>query len=166
MQARMHPPGPDQLQWQPVEDAPERGRSAALDLAEGRVVFANGPQGGTVDVRRLDAAGRTRWRQSYGPTPADSAALLLHDGTLYAALYSDAATGGQVVALDVDSGTQRWAVHLQAMGPLHHSKYRNQIQLRFLDSHLAVFGDEAAGRYVEVLDPSSGRRIAYRKVER
>ena len=128
------------------------------------MVFASGPEGGTVEVRRLDAAGRTRWRQSYGPTPADSAALFLHGDTLYAALYSDAATGGQVVALDVDSGAQRWAAHLQAMGPLHHSKYRNQIQLRLLDGRLAVFGDEAAGRYVEVLDPSRGRRLAHRKV--
>jgi outer membrane protein assembly factor BamB len=164
----MHPPGPEQLKWQPIEDAPERGRSATLDLAEGRegrVVFANGLEGGAVELRRLDAAGRTHWRQSYGPTPADSAALLLHGDTLYAALYSDAATGGQVVALDVDSGAQRWSTYLQAMGPLHHSKYRNQIQLRLLDGRLAVFGDEAAGRYIEVLDPSNGRRIAYRKVE-
>jgi outer membrane protein assembly factor BamB len=164
----MHSPDPGQLQWQPVEDAPERGRSATLDLAEGRegrVVFASGPEDGTVELRRLDAAGRTQWCQSYGPTPADSAALLLHDGMLYAALYSDAATGGQVVALDVDSGAQRWTAHLQAMGPLHHSKYRNQIQLRLLDGRLAVFGDEAAGRYIEVLDPSSGRRLGYRKGE-
>src|SRR5262245_33865826 len=160
----MEPSSAQPIDWQWAEAAPGHGRNAALDTPRGRFVFARGPDAGTVELRRLDPAGRTVWREVFGPSAADSAALLLDDGRLYAALYSELATGGQVVALDADRGNRRWATPLTALGPLHHSKYRNQIQLRLLPGGLAVFGDEADGRYIELLDPASGRRLAHRRV--
>jgi hypothetical protein len=161
----MEPSAGAQIEWQWAEGVPGHGRAAALAVPDGRFVFARHQGGGAVDLRRLDAAGRRVWREELRPSAADSAAMLLDSDTLYAALYSELATGGQVVALDARSGTPRWTTELIALGPLHHGKYRNRVQLRLLGGRLVVFGDEAGGRYVEVLDPATGRRLAHRRLE-
>ncbi len=118
----------------------------------------------TAEIRRVDPVGNSKWVQIIPAVNINSAALLVDKGKLYAALYSRSLTGCHILALDASSGNQLWETTLKGIGSIGHSKYANRIQMRIEDEWLLIFGNESSGRYIEILDPFSGRLIYNQRV--
>jgi outer membrane protein assembly factor BamB len=158
---------PENIDWQWDDTAPgvTRGQ-VVLEAEEGNYfVFTGSEPDRPVELKRARMPGDPVWVRHLPNIQANSAALLLDAGQLYAALYLDGATGGHVIALEATSGKVRWAILLEGVGPILHSKYRNRIQMRFINKWLVVFGDESGGKYIEVLDPENGQRLSNRVVQ-
>jgi len=85
---------------------------------------------------------------------------------LYRADFRPNASGCAVIAYDLRAGTLLWKAHLWGVPVSDHSKYRNRINLEIVDRYLTVYGDESYGRYIELLDPRTGKTVGHRVVER
>jgi hypothetical protein len=95
-----------------------------------------------------------------------------HDGTvftrrgdvLYIARFSPIATGCSVVAHDFKAKKELWKAELKGIGPVDHSKYRNEVTVTTTaaDDAILVTGKEAAGRYIEYLDARSGKTVGHK----
>jgi hypothetical protein len=90
------------------------------------------------------------------------AALAADDAQVYLVRFGLITSGATVTAYDLGSGSPRWERRLVGLGPIEHSKYSNRVQLRVERDRLSVFGWEAAGKYVEVLDTRTGRALGNR----
>lgn len=99
-----------------------------------------------------------RWRVEIDRAIGESAEMIERDGVLYVALYHRIAAGCQVLAFDAETGAERWRADLFGVGPIAHSKYRNEVDLELRDDALIVWGREAGGRYIEVLAREDGRQ--------
>jgi hypothetical protein len=119
---------------------------------------------GTAEVRRVGPEGDATAVWSLPRATANSAALLAHDDMLYVALYSRSATGCRVLALDLISEEPVWETRLRGLGSIGHSKYSNRIQMRMVGERLVIYGREASGNYIEVLDPRDGQLISSERV--
>src|SRR5690606_42077852 len=53
-------------------------------------------------------------------------------------------------------GAILWEKRLLGIGLVAHSEYWNMLQIAVVDDAVVVYGNEASGRYVEVVDPKSG----------
>ncbi len=111
-----------------------------------------------IDAARLACASGNRelWHQDEDHAFMDDAALVVHRGTLYAARYSDNATGCTLDAFDARTGVVRWTRRLAGIGPTAHSEYLNAVELRIVRGYPVAFGWESNGRYIEALDPTTG----------
>ena len=151
------PPG---VAWQwdrALEDHPRR-EVAAPDGS--RLVFSARTR--TSHIRRTGARGAIIWSHAIrGMQPLD-AVLLLDGDTLFAALYRASVSGCRVIALDARSGALRWETELEGVGPVAHSAYRTQVQMRLDPAGLVIYGNEFKGRYIEVLRPADGRLVGRR----
>ena len=78
------------------------------------------------------------------------------------------AQGCTVVAYDVRKGVEIWRTGLRGKGRrVRHSRYRNQINLRYGPSDsIVVFGKETAGNYIELLSIKTGETVGHRIVPR
>ena len=74
--------------------------------------------------------------------------------------YCSISSGAELYAFDVDSGAQRYMVSLVGIGPIGHSKYYNEVRVASDAGYLIVYGNEAFGRYIEVIDPTTGTLVA------
>ena len=90
-----------------------------------------------------------------------------HEGTftiigdiLVYSTHSPIATGVQITAYDLSIGKLEWQTHLKGVGPVFHSKYRNQINLAVNDGVVTVYGKESSGQYIEKLNLTSGELIS------
>jgi hypothetical protein len=90
--------------------------------------------------------------------------MVLHDGTLYVAYFHPNAATTHVIAYDARSGLERWRRGIWGAHPLGHSGYRNEVQMVWLDDRLVLYGMEHAGRYIEVLEPTTGNVLGHRPV--
>ncbi|HYT87953.1 MAG TPA: hypothetical protein VEL76_04480 [Gemmataceae bacterium] len=106
---------------------------------------------------------------------------------LYLADFSPIATGCRVVAVNFKTGGRlwqnklkglgpighalsegcaaasgNWQNKLKGLGPIGHSKYRNRINITTDGKIITVWGNEAAGRYVELLDKQTGRTVGHK----
>ena len=163
---------PGSIEWR-WDEAAASGSHEVHEAAGGRR-FVFGPTGapdghgagaaksGELAIAAWRGDARPAWVFPIPAGTADAAALAKRAGRLYAALYRTSVSGCRVLALDADTGRRIWEVALQGVGPIHHSKYRNRVQLTFIQDRLVAFGDESAGRYVEVLDPGDGRLLSSR----
>jgi outer membrane protein assembly factor BamB len=88
----------------------------------------------------------------------------LHD-TLFVAEYCAIASGCEVVSVDLKTGKQLWKSRLQGIGPTRHSKYRNLVNIETDGKYIIVNGNEAHGRYVELLDIKTGQTLANKKLK-
>ena len=89
--------------------------------------------------------------------------LVQRDGVLYYPVHSPVASGCKVVAFDLIAKKELWASELKGTGPVDHSEYRNQVRLEVLDDGaVRVFGQESAGRYVEVVDRATGKTVGHK----
>jgi hypothetical protein len=70
-----------------------------------------------------------------------------------------------VVAVDLKTGKRLWKTNLQGLGPIAHTKYRNRVIIEVDDRRVTVYGNESSGRYVEQLDPRTGKTLANKKLE-
>jgi hypothetical protein len=81
--------------------------------------------------------------------------------TLYYASFQPSASGADIVAVDLTTGKQLWKTSLKGLGPIQHSGYHNVLNLEADDTVVTVFGNEAMGRYVEFLDPKTGKALGH-----
>ena len=135
-----------------------------ITVQDDRFVFLAPRAGGAPTLRRIGPQGNLLWEFAPEVTIENEAALAVHAGRLYAALYARGATGCRVLALEVSSGSLVWDVSLEGLGSVGHSKYSNRVQLRAEEDQVFIYGKEAAGRYVEVLDSSDGQQRAHRVI--
>ena len=82
---------------------------------------------------------------------------------LYRADYSSNSSGCAVVAFDLKAGKELWKAKLKGLGPIHHWKYCNRVWMEPVDDAVfAVYGQESAGRYVELVDFKTGRTVGHK----
>jgi hypothetical protein len=86
-------------------------------------------------------------------------AFRVEGDVLYFPEYERMVSGCALVAWDLKAGKQLWRVELRGLGPVAHSKYRNEVDLTVADGVVTVYGRESAGRYVERVDGKTGRAL-------
>lgn len=91
--------------------------------------------------------------------------LAITDDTLYYVAHGEIASGAQVVAVDLRTGKQRWSTQLRGLGPVSHSQYRNQVWFVIEAGAIEVQSVEANGKYMELVDPKTGKTLATRLVK-
>lgn len=85
------------------------------------------------------------------------------DGVIFTTEFSPSSSGCTVVAFDLNAKKQLWKQHLKGLGPIDHSKYRNEVRMDVLDRDtIQVFGKESSGRYVEIVDRTSGKTVGHK----
>ncbi|MEK9141332.1 MAG: hypothetical protein AAB308_09790 [Nitrospirota bacterium] len=156
-------PGQENISWQwDGEDT----AGSVLQVEDGsRFVFARIADGEMVELQQLRSTATPVWTRRIPAVRANAAVLLHRAGKLYAALYSNIATGCRILALDAASGDVLWDTPLKGLGPLHHSKYSNLVQLRLINNWLVVFGNESGGKYIEVLDLTRGQLLSNKRAD-
>lgn len=118
--------------------------------------------------RYLVAGEAERARALIFPKPPDffhAAVFAREGGILYVARYCPIRTGCSVEAIDFATGQRVWALALEGIGPTDHSKYRNGVIVECDAGRVVVFGNEAHGRYVEILDARTGRQLGNQKFD-
>lgn len=84
-------------------------------------------------------------------------------GALYVVVFSSISSGASLEAYDLATGRPRFVRALQGLGPVDHSKYFNDADVRIGEGRsVIVSGWEAAGKYVEVLDGDTGALLGHR----
>lgn len=98
--------------------------------------------------------------------PHDESPILILPGHLLVfTIHDSISTGCTLVAFDLAKGRLHWQTPLRGIGPVSHSKYRNRLNLRAGPGKaVTVYGWEAFGRYVEVVDLASGKTVAHRRL--
>jgi len=84
---------------------------------------------------------------------------------LYYADYNPIRTGCTVVAYDLQERKQLWKTELKGLGPVRHSKYWNKAQITFWEGYLVVYGKEAGGKYLEIINIETGHTIGNKKLD-
>ena len=84
---------------------------------------------------------------------------------LYYADYWPDRTGCEIVARDLKAGKELWRTNLHGLGPIKHSGYSNQVAMEADHQLITVRGKESMGRYIEFLDPRTGRILGHRIYE-
>ena len=76
--------------------------------------------------------------------------------------HSPIASGTKLFATSAYDGYPLWEVDLKGLGPVDHSKYRNEVQLEMRGRRqVVVYGRESQGKYVELRDTRDGRLLAH-----
>ena len=125
-----------------------------------------------VDVRDSDPGSTRMYRilrdeqEIYSWTGHDDSVFLTYDGVLVYANYLRGLTGCELIGVNLSSGKQLWRTQLTGLGDVQHSEYRNRVKIRMRWNLIEVDGVESAGRYVEYLDPKTGKVIANRVMTR
>jgi hypothetical protein len=97
--------------------------------------------------------------------------VVVRGDALYVAKFSSIASGCKVAAYDLTTGKKVWEKSLAGIGPVDHSKYRNRVAMAVekhpTENHFAlvIVGWEAFGRYVEVLDLTTGKQLAHKNYD-
>jgi hypothetical protein len=93
---------------------------------------------------------------------------VVHGDALYVADFCPIANGCKIVAYDLTTGKKAWDRPLAGIGEVSHSKYRNRVAMS-VEKHstekhfaLVIVGWESSGRYVEVLDLTTGKQLAHK----
>ncbi len=115
-------------------------------------------------VLELKKPGSKGWRTILRAPIADAGAITSVPGIVFAVHYSARTTGGAAYAFETKTGRMLWRRQLKALGPQNHSQYANDIRVAAHNGHLAVFGQESNGRYVELRDARSGRLLRHTRV--
>lgn len=90
--------------------------------------------------------------------------LTRRGGVAFVADFDPGATGCAVVAFDLKNRKELWRAELRGNPPPFHSAYRHQVVFRWEEKWLVVYGDEANGRYIEFLDPATGKTVGHKKL--
>lgn len=91
--------------------------------------------------------------------------VIAHD-VLYRTDFSPTSTGCDAIAYDLKQGQTIWTTHLWGVRVDAHSMYSNRVRLDVDDLYVIVFGNESAGRYIELLDPKTGKTVGQRLLGR
>jgi hypothetical protein len=83
--------------------------------------------------------------------------------TLYLTDFSYRSSGCAVVAFDLKTGRQVWKQQLKGRGPFPLVKsYRNEVNIETDGKAVTIWGNESAGRYVEILDAKTGKMVGHK----
>jgi hypothetical protein len=126
-----------------------------VEYADGdaRFRFVEGEHEGAALVERV-GAWRTELRAEGG---CGDAAMRRIEDELFLVRWCAISSGAELVVLDAETGAIVTTRPLRALGPVAHSEYMNTVELDLVHDHLVVFGFEASGDYIEVVDPGSKR---------
>jgi hypothetical protein len=99
-------------------------------------------------------------------------AFAFNGDTLYFADFSSISTGCKIVSYDLATGKKIRETRLEGLGPIAHTKYRNRVVMS-VEKHptvkeafaLVITSQEAAGRYIEVIDLVTGKQLAHKKFD-
>jgi hypothetical protein len=93
-------------------------------------------------------------------------AYQISQGVIYHTDFSPIASGMTLRAYDLQNKKELWKTELTGMGPIAHSRYWNYgCHLSFTEDNLIeVVGKEAAGRYIEYVDPTTGKTLVNRSI--
>lgn len=107
--------------------------------------------------------GGEQWRVKLDELFVGEGKLAFDGETLYATHHGGISSGARASAIDVADGSIAWTVTLEGLGPIGHSKYRNETQIEVDDRGVVVYGRESQGAYTEILDPKTGaqRRLSF-----
>lgn len=109
------------------------------------------------------------FRHELEPDFVDQVALASDGRHLLIAHHSRISSGGRLIALGLGLGRPFggvvWQTQLEALGPVVHSKYRNDIQLEVRGDRVLVHGEESSGAYLEVRRVADGELVAHRRVD-
>jgi len=130
-------------------------------LAGLTVAFAPAPlprRGPEINYQKMaDAA---RW---LSPKEAGAQTFLEWRGVQYRAEFHPHSSGCAVMACDLKSGGPLWRSQLKGLGPIDHSKYFNAVRVEPVDGQvLAVYGQESARRYVEIISLKTGKTLGHK----
>jgi hypothetical protein len=121
------------------------------------------------DTTHLECAvsGARAWGIDLAEQFVAGAAMAASNDAIFVVNYCAIATGAIVTAYEATSGRILWTTVLYAAGPISHSKYFNDVAVRVEASpaapaQIVVSGWESGGKYVEVLDASTGQDLGSR----
>jgi hypothetical protein len=122
------------------------------------VVLTSGPE----NRDRVHIAIRDGQREAYAWDGHQRSVFRIQGDRLYYARFHPSGDGGTIVAVDLASGRERWAVPLQGLGGVEHSAYHALMTIDASDEAVTIWGDESYGRYLEFKDPRTGETIGHR----
>jgi hypothetical protein len=148
----------DGLAWKDPEKQPVPSFEDQLPDYHGLAISSatDGHRRTTVEVAAGDAV-RYSWEER------DGFVFIGRKDVLYRADYSSNSSGCSVVAFDLKAGKELWKAELKGLGPIRHWKYCNRVLMeRVDDTVFAVYGQESAGRYVELVEFKTGRTVGHK----
>lgn len=142
--------------------APERASvsDAFLRLPNTYQVELSRPKGktGVVTVRLLDDG-----KEAFALAGHYGSVFALSGDVLVYADFDPHRNGCSLVAYDLKQKKQSWKTTLKGLGPIPHSRYANAVTLEFIDNAaVRVFGNESAGKYLEIVDINMGKAVGHR----
>ncbi len=120
-----------------------------------RFTYSDKEKGTSVECFGPKDASRV-WGHDTTEAFVDDAALAVDERRLYVVRFCDISSGADVDAYEFESGALDWHTHLVALGPIAHSEYWAKAQAIAEAGVVRVFGSEAAGRYIEEVDATTG----------
>jgi hypothetical protein len=82
---------------------------------------------------------------------------------LYYAAFHYSSSGGHVVAVDLNKGSEVWQSPLKALGGILHSAYLNRLTVDANDEVVSIYGNESMGRYLEFKDVQTGETVGHKR---
>ncbi len=98
-------------------------------------------------------------REIYSWRGHGASVFCVQEDKLFYADFSPVSTGGHIIAIDLNSGTELWNEPLQALGDPSHFAYSNRINMFCSGSVLSIYGNEAFGRYIEYKKVDTGTTV-------
>lgn len=86
----------------------------------------------------------------------------VHGNDLLFADWNLGASGGEIVAVNLQDGSERWRTKLKGLGGIRHSAYRNRIDFAVREDVVVIWGNESQGRYVEIKSLNTGETIGHK----
>jgi hypothetical protein len=86
--------------------------------------------------------------------------FILKDNLLYIANYHPIATGASLHCFDLNTSKMKWVADVLQVNASH-SEYWNKVTLSLYKNKLIMEGDEAYGKYLQLFDAESGKRLAH-----
>ena len=102
-------------------------------------------------------------KEIYSFKAHDETVFTRRGDVLYLAEFSPIRTGCSIVAYDFKAKKELWKTDLKGIGPVSHSKYRNEVTITTAgDDAIFVTGKESSGRYIEYVDMKSGKTVGHK----
>jgi outer membrane protein assembly factor BamB len=89
--------------------------------------------------------------------------LWIVGNVLYYPQFHPSSNGAALVAVDLTTGKELWKTQLQGIGPVRHFAYRNLINMEISKETVMIFGNESFGRYVEIVQLSTGKTVGHKE---
>ncbi|MFO0617669.1 MAG: PQQ-binding-like beta-propeller repeat protein [Polyangiaceae bacterium] len=151
------PPGPSRVA---VGRAPTPPRQELVETPYGPCRLREDRGGQTIGIACTDPDGARRWGYDEAAHDDRDAVLAADSTHLYVAWFSNVASGCEVVAYELKSGTIAWRNRLVGVGRASARDGANAVELRLASGRLRVLGWESSGQYIEEIDPITGATIA------